>query len=114
MAREFDWDKWLARASYSEVAALSPAVTVDRPFPCYSPDRRFFYLNTMDFCIDVTHQEELEQQLLRYKELFAEAIASSDYRRAWLIQVECREICNLLSELVAAPEDYGNPDDFLR
>ena len=113
MGNGFDWDAWLSKAKYSDVVDLSPALSNDHPLPMYSSDRKHLHLGFTDNYVSVEDEKELKDQLRQLKGQFMEAQNQQDYKRAWILQVVCQEICALLSDLVVVPEEYFNHEKYL-
>lgn len=112
-AKEFDWDKHLATARYSDILANSPELASMRSPTRYSPDRQWIYLSSLDVDCEVNDLEELKKILEDVLRAYAACLPRKEYGKLHKLRVDCIEICRLVSELADNPEPYGDPDGLL-
>lgn len=112
-AKEFDWDKHLATARYSDILANSPELASMRSPTRYSPDRQWIYLSSLDVDCGVDDLEALKQNLEGVLRAHAAYLSRKEYGKLHKLRVDCGEICRLVSKLAEDPERYGDPDALL-
>lgn len=112
-AKEFDWDKHLATARYSDILANSPELASMRSPTRYSPDRQWIYLSSLDVDCGVDDLEALKQNLEGVLRAYTTYLSRKEYSKLYKLRVDCIEICRLVSELADDSEPYGDPDGLL-
>ena len=112
---DFDWDKYLSCASYNEVRANSPDLSSRRPPTLYSPDRKWIYLSSQDVDLETNNLIELKSMLRAISSSFKISTEKheADYKKLWLLRIDCFEVCALIANLVDDLEEYSDPDSFL-
>lgn len=112
----FDWDEFVAKTSFETVRRLSPELD-NRPLPSmYSPDRRWYYVSSLD--VDVPTRDEgllrlaLDGVKSRYKSGMEQPRPNH-----WKLQAnttDVHQLCHLLSKLVSDPAEFEDPDALLQ
>lgn len=113
MKREnFNWDKYIATASYQEVMDNSPFPS-NRPPTLYNPDHTLLYLPSLDLDVATDDFNELKIMLdgvidnyRRYQEL-------NDKFKMARARIDCIELCQLIQDCGPTPEIYIDPDPLL-
>lgn len=110
---QFDWDEYLATASYSEVAANSPDLSSRRRPSLYSPDKKHLNLPSIDCDVSTADEDELKQSLKFVLEAHQRHRKSGSLLGQLEARIDCIELVGLLSRLVEDPDQYMDPDALL-
>jgi hypothetical protein len=114
MARQdFDWDAYLAQATYRDVVAKSPALSSDRPPTMYSPDQSQLYLSSIDIGVATDNPTALKFMLDKVIDTHRTTTERSNDRRRVNARIDCIELCGLLTQCSDDPEPYLDPDALL-
>lgn len=109
----FDWDHHFATASFKDVAANSPNVSLDRPPSLYSPNGKLYYMSSIDLAVGTHDGEKIQLMLNRVLESHAEYRKSKDIKRQLRARLDCIELCGLLSNRSVDTGAYLDPDALL-
>lgn len=111
----FDWDKYARRSSFANVLSLCPSLSY-RPVPSmYDPDRRWFYLSSLDVDVPVDEEERLRYLFAEVRRGFAGVLRDSPhyYARLHAYKTDFVEICRMLTSIVSDPEQFEDPEALL-
>ncbi|MFM8570044.1 MAG: hypothetical protein ACKOAU_00460 [Pirellula sp.] len=108
--KDFDWDDYLAQASYREVVDLSPALSIDKPPTMYSPDHSLLYLSSQDLDVLTDDVSQLQQLLKLVLETYRYSQEPGFEKKRLAAITDCYEICGLLVQCGVDSDEYLNPD----
>jgi predicted Ser/Thr protein kinase len=119
--KTFDWDKFFSEASFNEIRNLSPDLRSRRLPSSYSPDKKFFYLSSVDDYVETNNQEQIRQQLVPVKNAYIRATRSGcfsysnymNYANAYIACKDLITLCNLLNDCNDNSDEIFDLDSFL-
>jgi len=112
---EFNWDQFALGASFATVRRLAPRMGIRALPSMYSPDKRWFYLSSLDEAVHTTDEEELrvyEAELKKSFQSIRENNPNSLFRLA-AYYGDYLEVCMMLYELSTDPDEFADPDQRL-
>ena len=110
---DFDWDDYLAQASYRDAVDRSPALSSDRPPTMYSPDRSLLYLSSQDADVATDNVSELKQLLQLVLQTYNYSHSPGNDKKRLAAMTDCYEICGLLVNCGTETDKYHDPDSLL-
>ena len=113
--KDFNWDRFSSLEKFSEIQKLSPDLGNRRLPTMYSPDKRFLYLSSQDIGIETDNQDELRSVLSAIKSTYDSALRAKpvNHFKAYVSQIDFREVCQLLAQCTGELEEFADPDHLL-
>lgn len=112
LEEELNWDQYALGASFASVRRLAPRMSIRALPSMYSPDRRWFYLSSLDIGVCTTDEEDLrrlEHDLGGSVKSIRENNPQSLLRLATYYG-DFLEVCTMLHELSTDPYEFADPD----
>lgn len=112
---EFPWDQHALGASFAAVRRLAPHLSIRALPSMYSPDKRWFYLSSLDIDVLTTDEEELRSLLPQLKQGYQSALDNNpkSHLRLAAYRGDFIEVCLMLSDLATDPDEFVDPDTLL-
>ncbi|MEC4339617.1 hypothetical protein VPH13_12915 [Stenotrophomonas pavanii] len=112
---EFPWDQYALSATFATIRKLAPHLSIRALPSMYSPDRRWFYLSSLDIDVLITDEEELRSLLPQLKQGYQSALDNNpkSHLRLAAYRGDFIEVCMMLSDLATDPDEFADPDTLL-
>ncbi|MCU1137064.1 hypothetical protein [Stenotrophomonas maltophilia] len=112
---QFPWDQHALGASFASIRKLAPHLSIRALPSMYSPDRRWFYLSSLDIDVLTTDEEELRLLLPQLKLGYQSALDNNpkSHLRLAAYRGDFIEVCMMLSDLATDPDEFADPDTLL-
>ncbi|MEG3190915.1 hypothetical protein [Lysobacter sp. D1-1-M9] len=107
---DFDWDAFLETARYAEVRRLSPELGRRPPTSMYSPDKRSYFMTSLDLDISCNDEMSLRAMYRTLREAW-DAQVKAPYEkplRLHTLRVDIGEVASMLMELVDNAEEFDH------
>lgn len=112
---QFPWDQHALGASFASIRKLAPHLSIRALPSMYSPDRRWFYLSSLDIDVLTTDEEELRSLLPQLKRGYQSALDNNpkSHLRLAAYRGDFIEVCLMLSDLATDQDEFADPDTLL-
>lgn len=115
LEEELNWDQYALGASFASVRRLAPRMSIRALPSMYSPDKRWFYLSSLDIGVRTTDEEKLRRLEL---DLGGSVKSIRDNNPQGLLRLatyygDFLEVCTMLHELSTDPYEFADPDSRL-
>lgn len=105
---DFDWDAFLAHASFAEVRRLSPELDGRRPPSLYDPDKHLYYSSSLDQEIECQSEASLrhsyEALLASWRHHAREPLLRPLHLHT--LRVDIAEVVGMLMKVVENPDEF--------
>ncbi|MHC9010130.1 hypothetical protein ACYX79_00640 [Stenotrophomonas rhizophila] len=111
-AMEPNWDQFALGSSFATVRKLASRMSIRALPSMYSPDKRWFYLSSLDIAVRTTDEEELRLYEADLKSGYnsIKANNSGSLLRLATYYGDYLEVCTMLYELSTDPDEFADPD----
>jgi len=112
LEEELNWDQYALGASFASVRRLAPRMSIRALPSIYSPNRRWFYLSSLDIGVLTTDEEKLRclEHDLRGCIRSIRDNTPQNLLRLAAYYGDFLEVCIMLHELSTDPYEFADPD----
>ena len=107
---DFNWDSFLEAARYAEVRRLSPELGRRTPTSMYSPDKRSYFMTSLDLDVSCGDEMSLRAMYRMLREEWDTQVRTPYERplRLHTLRIDIGEVASMLVELVDSPEEFDH------
>lgn len=107
---DFDWDAFLETTRYAEVRRLSPELGRRPPASMYAPDKRSYFITSLDSDVSCEDEMSLREMYRALREAWDTQVKEPYEKplRMHTLRIDIGEVASMLTELVEDAEEFSH------